>query len=38
MLTGAVYMHLVPEQEHHISFENKFMQPDTNMSTYIQIE
>lgn len=38
MLTGAVYMRLVLEQEHHISIEDKFTQPDTNMSTYIQTE
>lgn len=36
MLTGAVYMCLVSGQEYQISSEDRFIQPDTNMSAYIQ--
>lgn len=38
VLTGAVYVHLVLEQERQVSFEDRFIQSDTNMSACIQIE
>jgi len=38
MLTGAVYVCLVLEQEHQVCSEDRFTWPDKSMSAYIQTE